>query len=62
MSTSKQSQSAARRRGELQRANGDRHVAQTIRARRHLTRRHLNTLPLRAGAQFLREARRPAQR
>ena len=35
MSTSKQSQAAARRRGELHRADGDRRVAQAMGARRH---------------------------
>ena len=47
MTTSKQSQPAARRRGELHRANGDRQVAQVVQTirRRHL---NLNTLPLRA--------------
>ncbi len=44
MTPSKRSQPAARRRGELHRANGDRQVARAMGARRHL-----NTLPLRAG-------------
>ena len=44
MTTSKQSQPAAGRRGELHRANGDRQVGQAIGARRRL-----NVLPLRAG-------------
>ena len=44
MTTSKQSQPAARRRGELHHANGDRQVAQSIGARRRL-----NALPLRPG-------------
>jgi hypothetical protein len=44
MTTSKQSQRPARRRGELHRANGDRRVAQALGARRRL-----NALPLRAG-------------
>jgi hypothetical protein len=44
MSTSKQSQPAARRRGELHRAIGDRQVAQSMGARRRL-----KALPLRAG-------------
>jgi hypothetical protein len=44
MTTSKRSQPAARRRGELHRANGDRRVAQAMGARRRL-----NALPLRAG-------------
>jgi hypothetical protein len=38
MTTSKQSQPAARRRGELHRANGDRQVAQAIGAHRRLER------------------------
>lgn len=42
--TTKQSRPAARRRGELHRANGDRRVAQAMGARRRL-----NALPLRAG-------------
>jgi hypothetical protein len=44
MTTSKQSQPAARRRGELHHANGDRQVAQFMGARRHL-----NALRLRPG-------------
>jgi hypothetical protein len=44
MTTSKRSQPAARRRGELHRANGDRQVARAMGARRRL-----NALPLRAG-------------
>ena len=44
MTTGKRSQPAARRRGELHRANGDRQVAQAMGARRRL-----NALPLRAG-------------
>ena len=44
MTTSKQSQPAARRRGELHRADGDRQVAQFMGARRRL-----NALPLRPG-------------
>ena len=44
MSTSEQSQPAARRRGELHRSNGDRQVGQVMGARRRL-----NVLPLRAG-------------
>ena len=44
MTTSRQSQPAARRRGELHHANGDRQVAQSIGARRRL-----NALPLRPG-------------
>jgi hypothetical protein len=36
MTTSKQSQPAARRRGELHRANGDRQAALTIETYRHL--------------------------
>lgn len=44
MTTGKQSQPAARRRGELHYANGDRQVAQVMGARRRL-----NALPLRPG-------------
>jgi hypothetical protein len=44
MTTSKQSQPAARRRGELHRAIGDRQVGKAIGARRRL-----NALPLRPG-------------
>jgi hypothetical protein len=44
MTTGKRSQPAARRRGELHRANGDRQVAQAMGARRRL-----NALPFRAG-------------
>jgi hypothetical protein len=44
MTTGKRSQPAARRRGELHRANGDRQVAQFMGARRRL-----NALPLRPG-------------
>ena len=36
MTTSKQSQPAARRRGELHHANGDRRVALALEAHRHL--------------------------
>ena len=43
MTTRKQSQAAARRRGELHHANGDRQVARAMGARRRL-----NALPLRA--------------
>jgi hypothetical protein len=51
MSTNKQSQSAARRRGELHHATGDRQVGQAIRARHQLIRRPLNALsfPRKAG-------------
>jgi hypothetical protein len=44
MTAGKRSQPAARRRGELHRANGDRQVAQSMGARRRL-----NALPLRPG-------------
>jgi hypothetical protein len=48
MSAKKQSQPAARRRGGLHRAHGDRQVGQAITARRHLARRRL-PVPRQAG-------------
>jgi hypothetical protein len=45
MRPKKQSQPAARRRGGLHRAGGDRQVGQSIRPRHDLTRRRPETLP-----------------